>query len=73
MGLTKMSDNSNSSKIPRWMTTDEVAELLRISRKAVYHRVLRKQIPVHRLGRCYRFDRHEIETALMLSTSFSNS
>jgi len=73
MGLTKMSDNSNSSESCRWMTTDEVAELLRISRKAVYHRVERGQIPVHRLGRCYRFNRREIEAALMLSTSFSNS
>lgn len=72
MGLTKMSDNSNSSESSRWMTTDEVAELLRISRKAVYHRVARQQIPVHRLGRCYRFNRREIEAALMLSTSFSN-
>ncbi|MEN9846631.1 MAG: Helix-turn-helix domain [Pseudomonadota bacterium] len=73
MRLTKMSDNSHSSESPKWMTTDEIAELLRISRKAVYHRVERGQIPVHRLGRCYRFNRREIEAALMLSTSFSNS
>jgi excisionase family DNA binding protein len=56
-----------------WMTSDEAAELLRISRKALYHRVRREQIRVHRLGRCYRFHRREIEAALLLSKSFAEN
>jgi excisionase family DNA binding protein len=56
-----------------WLTSDDAAELLRISRRALYHRVERGQLPVHRLGRCYRFNRREIEAALLLSPPVSDN
>ena len=56
-----------------WLTSDDAAELLRISRRALYHRVERGQLPAHRLGRCYRFNRHEIEAALLLSPPVSDN
>ena len=50
-----------------WLTSDDAAELLRISRRALYHRVERGQLPAHRLGRCYRFHLREIEASLQLN------
>lgn len=56
-----------------WLTSDDAAELLRISRRALYHRVERGQLPTHRLGRSYRFNRREIEAALPLRPPVSDN
>ena len=47
-----------SSGFPDLLTTEEVAEILRVSRKAVYCMVDRGEIPgVTRIGRRLRFNR----------------
>lgn len=47
---------------PEYLTADEVAGLLKIKRKGVYALVRRPAhpLPVHRLGRLFRFIREEI-------------
>lgn len=63
-------DKCHPTKTPSdhiWLTSDEAAELLRISRRALYHRIQRNQLPTHKLGRCYRFKLRELEAALELS------
>lgn len=39
------------------MTTDEVADLLRVDRKTVYDMAKRQKIPHRRVGRLIRFSR----------------
>jgi excisionase family DNA binding protein len=46
---------------PRSMTTDEVAEYLRISRVSVYRLVKDKKIPVSRIGQQLRFRKDVID------------
>ena len=46
------------------MTTDEVAEYLRISRASVYRLVKGKSIPVSRIGRQLRFRRDALDSWL---------
>jgi excisionase family DNA binding protein len=53
--LTAVFDNA------RLLTVDEVGALLRVSRKAVYALIERRQLPgVRRIGRRVRFDRREL-------------
>ena len=47
-----------------WLTSDEAAEYLRISRKALYAAVSRRQIRAHRLGKRLRFRPQELDAAL---------
>lgn len=48
----------------RWLTADEAAAYIGLSRKALYERVRRGQIPAHRLGRALRFKASEIDQVL---------
>ena len=56
-----------------WISSDDAAELLQISRRALYHRVERGQLPAHRLGRCLRFKLQELEAALELRPLISEN
>jgi excisionase family DNA binding protein len=48
-----------------WLTAGEAAEYLRLpSVQAVYKRVERGQLPVHRFGRLHRFRRAELDALL---------
>lgn len=47
------------------LTVDEVAAMLRTSRKAIYHRIARGQIPVVRLGRSVFIRRGELAGCLV--------
>jgi excisionase family DNA binding protein len=49
------------------MTAGEVAELLRIPLSTVYELARRGLLPAHRIGRRWRFIRHEIEEWLLAS------
>jgi excisionase family DNA binding protein len=46
------------------MTAREVGELLRLPASTVYDLARRGLLPGHRVGRAWRFIRHEIEDAL---------
>jgi len=57
-----------------WMTADEAAEYLGLSsRKAVYERVLRGQLPAHRFGRNLRFHREELDEAVKGDTPIARA
>ena len=47
------------------LTVDEVAAMLRTSRKAIYHRIARGQIPAVRLGRSVFIRRGDLATCLV--------
>ena len=47
------------------LTVDEVASMLRASRKAIYHRIARGQIPAVRLGRSVFIRRGDLATCLV--------
>lgn len=49
----------NSQK--RYLTLDELAELLSIPRNTIYAKTSRREIPFLKVGRRLMFDRHEIE------------
>ena len=48
-----------------WLTAQEAADYLRISRRALYQAVRRGQIPRHHFGRRLRFRREELDAALV--------
>ena len=57
-----------------WMTADEAAEYLGLpSRKAVYERVRRGQLPAHRFGRNLRFHREELDQAVKGDTPIARA
>lgn len=49
---------------PRYLTIREVCRLLRLSRSSVDNAIARGSIPVVRIGKMRRVDRHELEEAL---------
>jgi excisionase family DNA binding protein len=53
-----------------WMTAEQAAAHLGLpSRKALYQAVRRGQIPVHRFGKRLRFNRTELDSALLNAAS----
>lgn len=53
-----------------WMTADQAAAHLGLpSRKALYQAVRRGQVPVHRFGKRLRFNRAELDRALLDAAS----
>jgi excisionase family DNA binding protein len=49
-----------------WLTADQAAEYLGLSsRKALYERVRRGQLPAHRFGRSLRFRAKELDAAII--------
>ena len=49
-------NSSSPREIPKLMTADEVARLLRVSGRTVFALVERAELPAARFGRCVRFD-----------------
>ena len=43
-----------------WLDIHGLAEYLKISKETVYRMVYAKQIPFHRLGKLYRFNKTEV-------------
>jgi excisionase family DNA binding protein len=59
--------NKSKESAPEFLTSNEVAEKLRISRKALYARIRRGQIEgVGRLGggRSFRFDKDKVLSSI---------
>ncbi|MCC6953724.1 MAG: helix-turn-helix domain-containing protein [Deltaproteobacteria bacterium] len=50
-----------------WLSTEEAAELLRISVQALRQRCYRGEIPYYKFGRSSRFVRAELEAILLNS------
>ncbi len=47
--------------VDRWLSVDEIAEYLGISKDTVYTWVANKDMPGHKLGRLWKFKTSEID------------
>lgn len=45
----------------RWLSVEEIAEYLGISKDSVYAWISRKDMPAHRVGRFWKFQRGEVD------------
>jgi len=45
----------------RWLSVDEIAAYLGIKRDTVYKWIAEKDMPAHRVGRLWKFQRNEID------------
>ena len=63
MGLNQSNaPMENSAMTDRWLSVEEIAEHLGISKDTVYAWITRKNMPAHRVGRFWKFQRLEIDT-----------
>jgi len=45
----------------RWLSVDEIATHLGIKRDTVYNWIAEKQLPAHRIGRLWKFNKDEVD------------
>jgi len=45
----------------RWLSVDEIAEYLGVSKDTVYVWINEKDMPAHRMGRLWKFKREEVD------------
>lgn len=45
----------------RWLSVDEIAMHLGVKRDTIYKWITRKQLPAHKVGRLWKFRRHEVD------------
>ena len=45
----------------RWLSVEEIAEYLGVSKDAIYAWINLKEMPAHRLGRLWKFKREEVD------------
>jgi excisionase family DNA binding protein len=45
----------------RWLSVDEIAEYLGVSKDTVYTWINSKSMPAHRMGRLWKFKRDEVD------------
>ncbi len=48
----------------RWLSVDEIAQHLGVSRESIYRWIERGKIPGHKSGRLWRFSAHEVDAAV---------
>lgn len=53
----------------RWLSVDEIAEHLGISRESIYRWLEKGKIPAHRLGKLWKFKASEIDEWVRSGTS----
>lgn len=46
----------------RWLSVEEVAQYLGISKETIYRWLEKKKIPVHRIGKLWKFQLSEVES-----------
>ena len=51
----------NSAITDRWLSVEEIAEYLGISKDTVYAWITKKGMPAHRVGRFWKFQRVEVD------------
>lgn len=62
MDHLKNAKMDNSATTDRWLSVEEIAEYLGISKDTVYAWISKKGMPAHRVGRFWKFKRIEIDT-----------
>lgn len=45
----------------RWLSADEIAAYLGVKRDTIYKWRIRHQMPAHRIGKLWKFDRAEVD------------
>ena len=45
----------------RWLSVDEIAAYLGVKRDTIYKWIERKSMPAHKVGRLWKFRRHEVD------------
>lgn len=45
----------------RWLSTDEIADYLGVKRDTIYKWIERHNMPAHKVGRLWKFRKHEID------------
>lgn len=45
----------------RWLSADEIAEYLGVKRDTIYKWIERHNLPAHKVGRLWKFRKHEID------------
>ena len=49
----------------RWLSVEEIAAHLGISKETIYRWIERKKIPAHRVGRLWKFKVSEVDTWIL--------
>jgi excisionase family DNA binding protein len=49
------------SLLDRWLSVDDVAAYLGVKRDTVYKWINRRDLPAHKVGRLWKFRKHEID------------
>ena len=46
----------------RWLSVEEIAQYLGVSKDTVYTWISRKKMPAHKIGRLWKFNKDEVDT-----------
>ena len=57
----------------RWISVDEIAEYLGVTRETIYSWLSKKGLPGHRVGRLWKFKRAEVDTWVRSGGTGDNS
>lgn len=63
-----MPDAPMPAEGPIFLTVQEAADLLRLSKRAIYRLIAAQRIPYRRIGRSLRLEQHELLTWLLPPT-----
>lgn len=44
-----------------WVSVDQIADHLGVTRDSIYRRIDRKRLPAHRVGRLWKFQQSEVD------------
>lgn len=50
-----------TSNEDRWLSVDEIAEHLGVSKDTIYNWISQKKVPAHRIGRLWKFNKAEVD------------
>ncbi len=56
-----MTNSIHMSLLDRWLSVDDVAAYLGVKRDTVYKWINRRDLPAHKVGRLWKFRKHEID------------
>lgn len=45
----------------RWLSVDEIAKYLGVSRDSIYNWITKNSIPAHKVGRLWKFKKDEVD------------
>lgn len=57
----KFQGNKKMSETERWLSVEEIATHLGVSRETIYRWLEKKKIPAHRVGKLWKFQTSEVD------------